>query len=253
MRLTTVLGIAAALFSLLSAAYGNQVTIALQEDGVNGGAITTVATGDQFASVGNLAYGTFSSVSVTGLGYGQTADGYSALFSDLIAASSASPGTLTVYVSLDAAKFAPPCFHGCFGPPITIGTTVNALPTANPGVSLGWSVDEDAYYCAQDFATSCFMWPLGASHTFNTVGSFQDVTTGCGSPTTGPRCVDGTLFEKYVITATGLGVTADTIIVSTPGPVAGAGLPGLIAVCGGLLGWWRRRRPRLGGLTDCNQ
>jgi len=71
-------------------------------------------------------------------------------------------------------------------------------------------------------------------------------TTGqnCSPPVTGPM---GVIKDDF--TRTALDGFAEQSVVqngfSVPGPIAGAGLPGLVAACAGLIGMARRRRRRI--------
>jgi hypothetical protein len=49
------------------------------------------------------------------------------------------------------------------------------------------------------------------------------------------------IFPFYIFEATNGDVLLSSIFI-TPGPIAGAGLPGLILASAGLLAWWRRRQ-----------
>ena len=107
---------------------------------------------------------------------------------------------------------------------VDLTSLLNTVMEADPGLN------SHEYWDTVMLPSSAFSLLAGGSPTVSL--TLQGPGLGVLNPPT-------TLFNGAALDFSTITINTATAV---PGPIAGAGLPGLILASGGLLGWWRRRQ-----------
>jgi hypothetical protein len=179
----------ALLATMASTASAALISIGLQEAGVNGGAVTTMASGTGSA-VFSGAYGSFTLNTVSGATAPIVTDSVNGNSLDV---SSATPGVLNVFIT--ASGLTSPIGNIPFLSSFTENLLTGGITTL---LQTGLSTANALY---------ALTTPLGSANFTNIGTSVQTTTAATGS---GPYSVT----EEYTITSTGVGNANSTIIVT---------------------------------------
>jgi hypothetical protein len=211
--------------SLLAMTVGSNAGLITFQVSEDAGPVTTINTGQDAATLGPITFGDFGIASLSG-----ATDPFLTLpfllQGQQISVSSAAPGEHTLHLTV-------------LGTGLTAPTGLQTIASGFDvtGISAGWSVAESTDINGTIIGSHTFIGPLssGADTDFLnfTLPStfFASIHFDINNFIAGPGSV-GVAGESN----TGAAIAA------VPGPIVGAGLPGIVTGLVGLWGWKRRKR-----------